>query len=91
MEDTFGAFAVGFLVWGEDEEVIHVDDKPPFHNHISEGVVHESLECSQRVGKSKEHDCWFKKPLVGDEGGFPLMAIFDVNIVIAPSDVELGE
>ena len=28
---------------------------------------------------------------MGDEGSFPLMSIFDLDIIVFPSDVELGE
>ena len=41
-------------------EVIHVDDEPSFSDHVVEGVVHESLEDSGRVGESKEHNCGFE-------------------------------
>ena len=84
-------FAVGFFIWGEDEEVIHVDDEPSFSNHVLEGIIHESLECCWRVSESKEHDHWFKEPFVGDEDGFPLMTIFAADIVVAPLDIKLGK
>ena len=44
MEDSFGAFGVEVVVWGRDEEVIHVDDKPSFSDHVPERIIHESLE-----------------------------------------------
>ena len=91
LEDAFGAFMMGIFVRGEDKEVIHINDKPSFCDHIPEGVVHESLERCWGVGKSEEHYSWFKKSLVHDEGSFPLVAICDVNIVIPPVDIELGE
>ena len=28
---------------------------------------------------------------MGDKGGFPLMSIFNTDIIIFPSDVELGK
>ena len=28
---------------------------------------------------------------MGDEGGFPLMSIFDSDIVVSPSDIKFGE
>ena len=39
---------------------IYVDDKPPFGNHIAEGVIHESLKSGGGIGKPKEHDGGFK-------------------------------
>ena len=82
---------VGLLIWREDEEVVHVDDEPSFGDHILEGVIHESLKCGWGVGEPKEHYCWLEKPLMGDEGGFPLVAILDADIVVAPSDIKLGK
>ena len=87
----FGAFTVGFFLWRENKEVIHVNNEPSFGDHVLEGVIHESLECGWRVGKPEEHDHWFKKAFMGNEGGLPLMAIFDMDIVIAPVDVKFSE
>ena len=78
-------------VGGEDEEVIHVDNEPSFGNHIAEGVIHESLECGRGVGETEEHDGGFEEPLMGDEGGFPLVSILDMDIVVSPSYIEFGE
>ena len=91
LKDTLGAFMVGFFIWGEDEEIIHVNDKPFFGNHVSEGIIHESLECCWGVSESEEYDRWFEESLMCDEGGFPLVTIFDVDIVVATSDIKLGE
>ena len=87
----FSAFTVGLFVWREEEEVVHIDNEPSFSDHITERVVHELLECRRGVGKSKEHYHWFEEAFVCDEGGFPLVAVFDADIVISPMDVELGE
>jgi len=50
LENTFGAFFMSGGIGGEDEEVIHVDNKPSFCDHVPEGVIHESLESGGRVG-----------------------------------------
>ena len=60
LQDTFGAFFVESGVGGVDEEVIHVDYKPSFGNHVVEGIVHELLKSGGGIGKSKEHDGGFK-------------------------------
>ena len=86
-----GAFLMEGSVGGVDEEIIHIDDEPSFGNHVAEGVVHESLKGSGGVGESEEHYCGFEKPLMGDEGGFPLVTVFDPYIVVSPPDVELGK
>ena len=91
LEDMFGAFVMSVFVRREDKEVVHVDDEPSFGDHVSEGVVHKSLERCGGVGKSKEHYHWFEEAFVCDEGSFPLMAVFDANVVVSPVDVKLGE
>ena len=74
-----------------DKEVVHVYDKPSFCNHIPEGIGHESLKGGGRIGHAEEHDSGFIKSSVGDEGGFPLVAFFDSDIVISPSFIKLGK
>ena len=91
LEDTTDSLFVGLRVGGGDEEVIHVDDKPSFSDHVPEGVVHESLEHGGGVAKAEKHDSGFKESLVGNEGGLPLVTIFDLDIVVSPMDIELGE
>ena len=87
----FGAFTMVFFIGREDKEVIHVNGKPFFSDHVMERVIHEVLEGSGRVGKTKEHDGGFKEAFVGSKGSFLLMTIFDADIVVPPADVKLGE
>jgi hypothetical protein len=91
LEDPFGSLFVEFVVRGEYEKVVHVDDEPSFGNHVSERVIHETLEGCWEVGKSKKHYHGFEEAFVGDESGLPLMSVFDSDIIVPPSDVELGE
>ena len=49
------------------------------------------LESGGGVGETEEHHCRFKESFVGNEGSFPLMPIFDLDIIVSPLDVELGE
>ena len=49
------------------------------------------LEGGGGVGETEEHHCRFKESFVGNEGSFPLMPIFDLDIIVSPLDVELGE
>ena len=67
---TVGWVWVGFLIGGEDEKVVHVNDEPSFGDHVTEGIIHETLECGRGVGEAEQHECGFKEPLVGDEGAF---------------------
>ena len=91
LENAFCAFLVEGSVGGVDEKIIHVDNEPSFSNHIAEGVVHEPLEGCGGVGESEEHHGRFEESLMGDEGGFPLVSVFDSYIVISPPNIEFGE
>ena len=73
------------------EEVIHINDEPSFCDHISERVGHESLKSGGGVGHAEEHDSGFIESSVGNEGGLPLVAILDLDIVISPLYVKLGK
>ena len=74
-----------------NEHVVHVYGEPPFSQFILEDGVHHGLKGRGGVGESKEHYIWFEQSLVGDEGCFPLVSIFDVDIVVPPSDIEFRE
>ena len=82
---------MGGRVGRVNEEVIHVNDEPSFCDHIVKGVIHEALESGRRIGKTKEHHSGFEESLMGDEGGFPLMPVFDSDIIVSPLDIELGK
>ena len=56
-----------------------------------EGMVHVGLEGGQGVAESKKHNGWFIESKRGGEGRLPTVFQLDEDIVIAPSDVELGE
>ena len=91
LEDAFGAFVVGFFVGGGNKEVVHINDKPSFGDHVVERVVHESLEHCRGVGKPEEHYCRFEEAFVCDEGGLPLVAILDADVVVPPADIKLSK
>ena len=91
LEDTMSSFCVGLGIRGGNEEVIYIDDKPSFSNHVPEGVIHESLERCGGVTKAEEHDRWFEEPFVGDEGHLPLVTVFDADVVVPPTNVKFGE
>ena len=78
-------------VRGVNEEVVHVNDKPSFSDHIAKRVIHEVLESGGGIGETKEHHCQFEESFMGDEGSLPLMSVFDSDIIVSPLDVELGE
>ena len=91
LEHTMGSFNMGLWIRGGNEEVFHVDDELSFSNHVLEGVIHELLKYSKGVAETKEHDCWLEEPFVCGEGHLPLMAIFDVNIIVTSSNIKLDK
>ena len=91
LEDALSMFAMGLFVRGENKEVVHVNDKPSFGNHVTKRVVHEPLEHGGGVGKSEEHYRWFEEALMCDESGLPLVTVFDADVVVPPADVKLSK
>ena len=91
LENATDLFGVGYEVGGSDEEIIHIDDKPPFSDHVSEQVIHELLECSRGIKKAKEHDGRFKESFVYDKSHLPLVAIFDADIVVPSVNIKFGK
>ena len=83
--------AVSKRVRRRNQDVIHVNSQPSFSNHIPERIVHESLEGGGGIGKTEEHDGWFKKAFMDDEGCFPLISFFDVDVVVPPTNIKLWE
>ena len=76
---------------GEYQDVIQVHTDHPFHDEVTEDVIHHCLKGGWAVGELEEHDQWFEEPLVGLEGHLPLGSLGDVHIVVSPPDIELGE
>ena len=49
------------------------------------------LEGGGGISETEEHHCRLKESFVDNEGGFPLMPVFDSDIIVSPSDIKLGE
>ena len=82
---------MGGWVGGVNKEIVHVDDEPSFCNHVTKGVIHEVLESGGGIGETKEHYGWFEESFMCDKGSFPLMPVFDLDIIVSPLNVKLGE
>ena len=91
LENSLGVFGVSLFIWGEDENVIHVENQPPFCNHITKGIIHKTLEGSGGIAQAKGHYGGFKETSMSNKGSFPLMFIFNTDIIVSPSDIKLGE
>ena len=74
-----------------DQEVVYVNNEPSFGDHVSEGVRHELLKGWRGVGHAEEHDGWFIKSSMSNEGCLPLISFFYLDVVISPAYVEFGE
>jgi hypothetical protein len=74
-----------------DEDVIHVYNHPSFPDVFLENRIHHSLEGGGGVGETKKHYRRFEKTFISDEGGLPLVSIFDSDVIVSPSYVYFGE
>ena len=72
-------------------QVVHIDLEPSFGNHIGKNMIHECLKSRRGVAEPKEHYSWFKEAKRSDECHFPLVFLPNANVVIAPSNIKLGE
>ena len=92
LEHMLSVFVMeGYIILGVDSHVVHVDLKPLFWEHICKDMVHESLESGGSIAETKEHDGGFEEFHGGDESGFSLIFLLDVNVVISPVNVKFGE
>ena len=89
--NSFSSFGMGGRVGEVNEEIIHINDKSSFCDHVAKGVIHEVLESGRGISETEEHHSWFEESFMGDKGGFPLMPVFDLDIIVPPSDIEFGE
>ena len=74
-----------------DYDVIDVDGDLSGVDEVSEDVVHYRLEGCGQVCQSKEHDCWFEQSSIHLECRFPFVSLFDSDVVVSPSYIELRE
>ena len=79
------------VILGMFAKVIHVNFEPSFCDHVCEDMIHEGLNSWWSVAKTKEHDGGFIEAKGGDERCLPLILFFDANVVVTPTDIELGE
>ena len=56
-----------------------------------ENGVHHTLEGGRGIGKAKEHDPRLEHASIGFESSLPFVAFLDMDVIVSPSYVELGE
>ena len=91
IQDLLYLFLVFCMILGKNENVIQVHQDLVGGNLILQNLVHHSLEGFRGVGEAKEHDEGFKESLIHMEGRLELISFLDANIVISPSNIQLGE
>ena len=59
-------------------------------NHIRKNVIHEPLETHWGIGEPLGHYKPLERPVLSLEGGFPFIAISNMDEVVGMSQVDLG-
>ena len=91
-EDTTGVLVVQFeIIFGVYPQVVHINFEPSLSDHVSKDMIHEHLKGQRGITEAKEHDSGFEETERGDKCCFPLIFLLDANVVIAPSNIKLGE
>ena len=65
------------------QDIIHIDYHISFIDEVFEDDVHHGLEGGQTVSEAEEYDQGFEEAPIRLEGGFPLVSLLDVHIVIS--------
>ena len=73
-----------------DAQIIHVDFKPFFQDHVCEDMVHKCLKSWWSIAETEKHDCGFVETKGSDECSFPLILFVNANVVISPPYIEFG-
>ena len=58
---------------------------------VLEYVIHHSLEGGWAVCETEEHYQRFEQSSIGPKGTFPLVTLVNVNVVVPPVNIQLGE
>jgi hypothetical protein len=75
----------------EDQDVIEIDQDNFLHDKVLEDLIDHSLECGQTIGETKLHYQGLKEASIYAECCLPLIALTDMDIIVSPAHVELGE
>jgi hypothetical protein len=91
LENLLRSFLVLSLPGRVDEQVVHINDEPPFSDKVAEEVVHECLEHGGGVAEAEEHDGGLEETKGSDECCLPVVLRSDQYIIISPAHVHLSE
>jgi hypothetical protein len=90
-ENFIGEVFQLFLGVGVNEDIVHIHDHPSLLDVFFENGIHHGLEGGRGVGKTEKHNRGLKQAFVGDKCSFPLISIFDPDVIVSPLYVYLGE
>ena len=75
---------------GKNENIIKINNNANV-SHIGKNIIHKMLESGRSIGEAKRHDQVFKSTVAGPEGGKPLVAISNSDVIVTSSEINLGE
>src|ERR1700723_55100 len=76
------------VLWSDNEYVADVNEYDALINEISENGIHHFLKCHGRIAETKEHNRGFKQSTRANECCFPLIPLFNLDVIVTPTDVE---
>src|ERR1700723_4279621 len=76
------------VLWSDNEYVVDVNEYDAVIDEISENSIHHFLKCRGRIAETKEHNRGFKQSARANEGCFPLIPLFNPDVIVTPTDVE---
>src|SRR5260221_6161351 len=71
-----------------DYTVVHIKVEVSLPDFFFKFIIYHCLEGAGGIRQPKEHDGWFEETITGFEGGLPLVAFFDTDVVVAPTDIK---
>ncbi|KAG5340928.1 hypothetical protein C0989_012551 [Termitomyces sp. Mn162] len=91
LQDKASDLTVFLQHFGIDEDVIKVYTHYALCYEVLEDVIHHGLKGGGAIGKSEEHNEWFKQAPASLEGSLPLVSFLDAHIVVTPLDIQFSE
>jgi len=92
VEDSYYNLVMLFFgLTTKDKDVIHVNGHYPFVNKLFEHVLHHHLKGGRVICQAEEHNQGFKETLVHPEGSLPLVSLFNMHVIVSPTDVQFCE
>jgi hypothetical protein len=75
----------------EEQDIIEIDNKVTGIHQVRKDGVHKGLKGGRGIAEAEGHDKRLKEAKGAFKGGFPFIASFDMDIIVASADVKFGE